>query len=63
VTVDGVSTVVDSGYLGTKRATSYHNRVLLFSTRFTPGPHTVTIRNLATSGRPTIAIDGLGFAR
>jgi hypothetical protein len=63
VTVDGVSTIVDSGYLGTTRATSYHNRVMLFSTRFTPGPHTVTIRNLATSGRPTIAIDGLGFAR
>jgi hypothetical protein len=63
VTVDGVATVVDSGYLGTTRATSYHNRVLLFSTRFTPGPHTVTIRNLASTGRPTIAIDGLGFAR
>jgi hypothetical protein len=63
VTVDGVSTVVDSGYLGTNRATSYHNRVLLFSTRLAPGAHTVTIRNLATSGRPTIAIDGLGFAR
>jgi hypothetical protein len=63
VTVDGVSTVVDTGYLGTTRATSYHNRVLLFSTRFATGPHTVTIRNLATTGRPTIAIDGLGFAR
>jgi hypothetical protein len=63
VTVDGVSTVVDSGYLGTKRATIYHDRVLLFSTRLAPGPHTVTIRNLATTGRPTIAIDGLGFAR
>ena len=63
VTVDGVATIVDSGYLGTARATSYHNRVLLFSTRFAPGPHTVTIKNLATAGRPTIAIDGLGFAR
>jgi hypothetical protein len=37
--------------------------VLLFSTRLTPGPHTVTIKNLATAGRPTIAIDGLGFMR
>ncbi len=63
VTVDGVSTVVDTGYLGDTRATTYHNRVLLFSTRFAAGPHTVTIRNLGTSGRPTIAIDGLGFAR
>ena len=63
VTVDGVATVVDTGYLRGKRATIYHNRVLLFSARMTPGPHTVTIRNLATTGRPTIAIDGLGFAR
>jgi hypothetical protein len=61
--VDGVATVVDSGYLGGKRTTTYHDRVLLFSTRLIPGPRTVSIRNLATSGRPTIAIDGLGFAR
>jgi hypothetical protein len=62
VTVDGVATVVDSGFLGSKRATVYHDRVLLFSARLTPGPHTVTIRNLGTTGRPTIAIDGLGFS-
>jgi hypothetical protein len=63
VTVDGVATVVDTGYVGDARATTYHDRVLLFSTRLTPGPHTVTIKNLATAGRPTIAIDGLGFVR
>jgi hypothetical protein len=37
--------------------------VLLFSTRFAPGAHTVTITNLGTTGRPTIAIDGLDFSR
>jgi hypothetical protein len=63
VTVDGVAKVVDTGFLGTKRATAVHDRVLLFSLRLTPGAHTVTIRNLATTGRPTIAIDGLGFSR
>jgi hypothetical protein len=63
VTVDGVATVVDTGYLAGKRATVITDRALLFSTRFAAGPHTVTIRNLGTTGRPTIAIDGLGFAR
>lgn len=63
VTVDGVSTIVDTGVYQGRRATSLHHRVLLFSTRLATGPHTVTITNLATSGRPTIAIDGLGFSR
>ena len=63
VTVDGVAKVIDTGFLGTRRATIVHDRVLLFSVRLTPGAHTVTIRNLATTGRPTIAIDGLGFSR
>ena len=63
VTVDGVSTIVDTAFYKGTRATSYHDRVLLFSTRFAPGPHTVTITNLATTGRPTIAIDGLDFSR
>ena len=63
IIVDGVATVVDTAYLGSKRAALVHDRVLLFSVRLTPGPHTVTIRNLGTTGRPTIAIDGLGFSR
>ena len=64
ITVDGVAKVVDTAFLGTRRATALvHDRVLLFSVRLAPGPHTVTIRNLATTGRPTIAIDGLGFSR
>ena len=63
VTVDGRATIVDTGYLGTRRATTTHDRVLLFSVRLAAGPHHVTIENLATSGRRTIAIDGLGFLR
>jgi hypothetical protein len=63
VTVDGVSTIVDTGFYRGERATSYHDRVLLFSTRFAAGAHTVTITNLATTGRSTIAIDGLDFSR
>ena len=63
VTVDGASTVVDSAYLSGKRVALYHDRVVLFSVRLAPGAHSVTITNLGTSGRPTIAIDALGFSR
>jgi hypothetical protein len=63
VTVDGESWIVDSAFYKGTRATAYHDAVLIFSTRFAPGAHTVTIENLATSGRPTIAIDGLDFSR
>lgn len=63
ITVDGTATVIDTAFLGGKRVTTFHDRVLVFSARLTPGPHQVTIRNLGTTGRPTIAIDGLGFAR
>jgi len=60
VTVDGRSTVVDAGLYAGKRATSVHPRVLLFSAGLAAGDHTVTITNLGTSGRPTIALDGIG---
>ena len=63
VTVDGVSKTIDTAYLSGKRVTQVHDRVVLFSVRLGSGAHTVTIRNLATTGRPTIAIDGLGFLR
>ena len=63
VTVDGVSRVIDTGFYQGRRATSIHDRVLLFSGPLTPGAHTVTITNLATSGRPTIAIDALDYSR
>jgi hypothetical protein len=61
VTIDGVSTTVDTGHYKGARASSNHYRVLLFSKAMASGTHTVTITNLATSGRPTIAIDALGF--
>ncbi|MGH2475317.1 MAG: hypothetical protein ACRDIL_08615 [Candidatus Limnocylindrales bacterium] len=63
VTVDGVSTTVDTGMYQGTRAARYHYRALLFSRPLTPGPHTITITNLATAGRPTIAIDGIAFSR
>ncbi|MGP1674073.1 MAG: hypothetical protein ACTS8Z_02520, partial [Candidatus Limnocylindrales bacterium] len=63
VTIDGVSTTVDTGYFGGKRATTNHYRVLLFTKRLTTGPHTVSITNLATAGRPTIAVDAIGLSR
>ena len=61
VTIDGTSKVIDTGYFAGRRPSSNHDRVVLFSTGLAPGSHTVTIVNLATAGRPTIALDGLGF--
>lgn len=63
VTVDGVATVVDTGMDQGRRATSVRHRVLLFSQRLDPGPHTVTITNLGTAGRPTIVLDGIAVSR
>jgi hypothetical protein len=62
VTIDGVSTIIDTGFIGGRRATGYHDRVLLVSKSLVAGPHTVTITNLGTTNRPTIAIDGLDFS-
>jgi hypothetical protein len=63
VTVDGVSTIVDTAYYRGVRVTTRSERVLLFSTPLAAGPHTVTITALGTTNRPTIAIDALDFAR
>lgn len=63
VTIDGTAYLVDTGYYKAKRATINRYRVLLFSKSLSAGVHTVTITNLATAHRPTIAIDALGFAR
>jgi hypothetical protein len=63
VTIDGTSRVIDTGYVRGVRATSTHHRVILFARSLGPGTHTLTITNLGTAGRPTIAIDGLAFAR
>jgi hypothetical protein len=63
VTVDGHSTLVDAGFYGGRRATALHTRVTLYSVSLADGPHTVTITNLGTTGRPTIALDGIGVVR
>ncbi len=63
VTIDGASYVVDAGYYNGKRATTTRTRTILFAKALRSGTHTVTITNLATRGRPTIAIDGLAFVR
>jgi hypothetical protein len=63
VTVDGHATLVDAGFYGGRRATALHTRVILFSVSLADGSHAVTITNLGTAGRPTLALDGIGFAR
>jgi hypothetical protein len=45
------------------RASKVSYRAMLLSRPLTRGLHTVTITNLATAGRPTIAIDGIAFSR
>ena len=63
VTIDGVSTTIDTAYYQGVRATTRYERVLLFSAALVAGPHTVTITALGTTNRPTIAIDAMEFAR
>ena len=61
VTIDGVSYTVDEGYYARHRATGTHYRAVVFSRTLTNRAHTVTITCLGTSGRRTIAIDGVGW--
>jgi hypothetical protein len=63
VTIDGTSQVVDTGYYRGVRASRTHHRVILYRQSLPAGTHSLTITNLGTSGRPTIAVDGLAFAR
>ena len=63
ITIDGVSTIVDAGVYRGVRATVTRQRGVLFRTSLAAGDHVLVITNLATSGRPTIGIDGIGFAR
>jgi hypothetical protein len=62
ITVDGTSTIVDAGLHRGLPATKTRHHRLLFSVSLPPGPHTVVVTNLATPGRPAIAVDGIGFA-
>lgn len=63
ITVDGVSTIVDTGYYKGQRATKNIDRVILFSTALAAGPHTVTITNVGSKSRVTIAVDAIDFSR
>jgi hypothetical protein len=63
ITVDGVSTVVDTGFYQGKRATTVRDRLILFSTALTPGPHTITVTNTGSAGRVTLGIDAADFIR
>lgn len=63
VTIDGASFIVDAGTYKGARATTTRHRLILFSRAVAAGTHSVTITNLATRGRPTIAIDGLAFVQ
>jgi hypothetical protein len=63
ITIDGHSSIVDSGRYGGPRAKVTRHAVVLFSKGLAAGRHVVTITNLATAHRPTIGIDGLGFVR
>jgi hypothetical protein len=63
ITVDGVSTVVDTGFYKGARATRNIDRVILFSTSLTAGPHTVTITNVGSKARVTVAVDAIAVAR
>ena len=61
VTIDGVSTIVDSGRYAGRPETTTHHRVLLLSKWLSAGAHTLVITNLATAGRPVITIDAIGW--
>jgi hypothetical protein len=63
ITIDGASFLVDAGTYKGVRATTTRHRLILFSRTVAGGTHSVTITNLATQGRPTIAIDGLAFVQ
>jgi hypothetical protein len=61
VTIDGTAYKIDEGRYHGSRSISTHHRVLLLSEALANKAHVVVITNLATSRRPTISIDGLGW--
>jgi len=62
ITIDGISSFVDTGTYRGSRATMTRNRVILFSTGLSAGSHRLTITVAGTTSRPAIAIDALAFA-
>jgi hypothetical protein len=63
VTVDGVSTIVDTGFYAGQRATTIRDRVVLYSSSLAAGPHAVTITNTGSAGRISLAIDAIDVRR
>ena len=63
ITVDGVSTTVDTGFYAGQRATTIRDRVVLYSTSLAAGPHTVSITNTGSAGRISLAIDAIDVRR
>jgi hypothetical protein len=61
ITIDGVSSTLDLGYQQGVRAATNTRRVLVFTKELANGAHTVVLTNLATSGRPTVNIDAVGW--
>lgn len=63
ITVDGISTLVDTGFYQGQRATAIRDRVILFSRSLVAGPHAVTITNAGLAGRITLGIDAIDIRR
>ena len=63
VTVDGVSTTVDTGFYAGQRATTIRDRVVLYSVSLATGAHTVSITNTGSAGRITLAVDAIDVRR
>lgn len=61
ITVDGVSTVVDTGRRAGVNVTRVYERQVLLARTLAAGAHTVTITCLGTAGRPSIVIDAIGW--
>jgi len=63
ITVDGVSTIVDTGFYAGQRATTIRDRLVLYSVSLAAGPHTVSITNTGSAGRISLAIDAIDVRR